>query len=45
MPIGNTNIYIKINVLDFINNIVSYLFCEFKRVASWNEGKTIILGR
>jgi len=26
-------------------NLVSFVFCEFKRVASWNEGKTIILVR
>ena len=26
-------------------NTVSFAFCEFKRVARWNEGKTIILVR
>ena len=26
-------------------NSVSFVFCEFNRVASWNEGKTIILVR
>ena len=39
MPIGNANIHIKINVTVFINKLVSFLFCEFNRVTSWNEGK------
>ena len=26
-------------------NSVSFVFCEFNRIASWNEGKTIILVR
>jgi len=43
MPIGNANIYIQINVSEFINKLVSFLFCEFKRLPSWNEGKNIIL--
>jgi len=29
----------------FINKLVSILFCEFNREASWNKGKTIILVR
>ena len=43
MPIWNTNTHIQINVTVFIKNTVSFVFCEFNRVASWNEGKTIIL--
>ena len=43
MPIGNANIHIKIIVSDFINKLVSNLFCEFNRVKSWKEGKNIIL--
>ena len=45
MPIGNANIHIQINMSEFINKIVSFLFCEFNRVTSWNEGKNIILVR
>ena len=45
MPIGNANIHIQINVSEFINKIVSFLFCEFNRVTSWKEGKSIILER
>ena len=35
MKIGN----IQICVSEFINKLVSFLFCEFNRVTSWNEGK------
>jgi hypothetical protein len=42
MPIGNTNIHKQINVSDSLINAVSFVFCEFNRVASYNEGKTII---
>jgi len=45
MPIGNTKIHIQINISEFINRLVSFLFCEFNRVTSWNEGKNIILVR
>jgi len=45
MPIGNAHIHIQINVSEFINKLVSVLFCEFKRVTSWKEGKNIILER
>ena len=45
MPIGNANIRIKINVSEFINEHVSFLFCEFNRITSWKEGKNIILER
>jgi len=45
MPIGNTNIHIQINVSEYINRLFSFLFCEFNRVASRNEGKNIILVR
>jgi hypothetical protein len=34
MPIRITNIHIQINVSVFINKLVSFLFCEFNRVAS-----------
>ena len=38
MPIGNANIHIQINVSEFINKIVSFLFCEFNRVTvKWRE--------
>jgi len=43
MPIGNANIHIQINVSDFINKLVSFLFCEFNRVTSWKECKNVIL--
>ena len=43
MPIGNDNIPIQINVSEFINKIVSFLFCEFNRVTSSKEGKNNIL--
>ena len=36
---------IQINVSEFINKLVSFLFCEFNRVTSWNECKYIILER
>ena len=39
MPIGNANIHIQINLSVFINKLVSFLFCEFKRVTSLKEGK------
>ena len=42
MPIGYSNIRIQINVSEFINKLVSFLFCEFNRVTSWNEGENII---
>jgi len=45
MPIGNANIHILINVSEFINKLVSYLFSEVKRVTSWKEAKNIILER
>ena len=45
MLIGNTSIHIQINVSEFINRLVSFVFCEFNRVTSWNEGKNIILVR
>jgi len=45
MPIGNANIHIEINVSEFINKLVSFLFCEFNHVTNWKEGKNIILGR
>jgi len=45
MPIGNINIHIKINVSESINRLVSFLFCEFNYVSSWNECKDIILVR
>ena len=45
MPIGNANIHIQINVSEFINKIVSFLFFEFNRVTSVKEGKNIILER
>jgi len=37
MIIGNANIHIQINVSVFINKLVSFPFCEFNRVTSWNE--------
>ena len=45
MPIGNANIHIQINVSEFINKLVSFLFSEFNRVTSRKEGKNIILER
>ena len=39
MPIGNANIHIKINVSEFINKFVSFLFCEFNRVKSRKKQK------
>ena len=45
MPIGNAIIHIQINVSEFINKLVSFLFSEFNRVTSWKEGKNIILER
>jgi len=45
MPIGNTNIHVQINVTEFINKLNLIYFCEFKRVASRNKGKPIILVR
>jgi len=45
MPFGNTNIHIQIDVSELINKISLIVFCEFNRVASWNEGKTNILVR
>ena len=45
MPIGNANIHIKYKVSEFNNKLVSYVFCEFNRVTSWEEGKNIILER
>jgi len=43
MPIGYTNIHIQINVSESFIKEVSFVFCELKIVASWNESKTIIL--
>ena len=45
MPIGNANIHIQNNESEFINKLVSFLFCEFNRVTSRKEGKNIILER
>jgi len=45
MPIGNTNIHKHINCQSSLINSVSFVFCYFNGVASWNEGKTIILLR
>ena len=45
MPIGNSSIYIQINVSMLINKFVSFMFCEFNRVTSGKEGKNIILER
>ena len=45
MPIGNANIHTKINVSEFINKLVSFLFYEFNRVTSWKEGRNINLER
>ena len=44
MPIGITNIYIYIqeNESEIIYRLVSFLFCEFNRVTSWNVGKNIV---
>ena len=39
MPIGNANIHIQINVSEFINKIVSFLFGEFYRVTSRKKQK------
>jgi len=36
----------KILICQFsLKNSVSFMFCEFNRVSSWNEGKTVILVR
>ena len=43
MPIGNANIQVQINVPEFINKVVSFVFCEFNRVTIRKEGKYIIL--
>ena len=45
MPIGNAIIHLQINVSEFINKLVSFLFCEFNPVTSWKEDKNIILER
>ena len=45
MSIGNANIHIQINVSEFINKLVSFLFCQFNRVTSCKEGKNNILER
>ena len=45
MPIGNTNIHIQFNVPEFINKLLSFLFCEFNCVTSLKEGKNTILER
>jgi len=45
MIIGINNIHIQINLSEFINKLVTFLFCEFNRVTSCNEGKNIILVR
>ena len=42
MPIGIANIHIQIDVSEFINELVSFLFCEFNRVTSWKEVKNIL---
>ena len=39
MPIGNANIHIQINVSDFINKFVLFLFCEFNRLPSRKKKK------
>jgi len=41
MPIRNVNIHIKINVSDFINKLVSILFCEVNRVTSSKDAKIL----
>jgi len=45
MQVGNASIHIQINVSEFINKLVSFLFWEFNRVKSWKEGRNIILER
>ena len=40
-----SNIHTQINESEFINKLVSFLFCEFNRVTSWKECKNIILER
>ena len=45
MPIGNAKIHIEINVSEFNNKFVLFLFCEFNSVTTWKEGKNIILER
>ena len=45
MATGNANIHIQINVSEFINKIVSFLFCQFNRVTRGKEGKNINLAR
>ena len=39
MPIENANIHIQINVSEFINKLISFLFCEFNRVTSRKKQK------
>ena len=39
MPIGNANIHIQMNVSEFINKFVSFLFCEFNSVTSRKKQK------
>ena len=41
MPIGNANIHIQINVSELINKLVSFLFCEIKRVTSEKKAKIL----
>ena len=42
MPIGNANIHIQINVSEYINKLVSFLFCEFNRVREKYYFRTFI---
>ena len=39
MPIGNANIHIQINVSEFINKLLSFLFSEFNRVRAEKKVK------
>ena len=45
MPIGNININKQLMCQISLIKLISFVFCEFHRVASGNEGKTIILVR
>ena len=42
MPIGNANIHIQIDVTEYINKRVSFLFCEFNRVREKYYFRTFI---
>ena len=45
MAFGDANIHKQINVSEFINKLVSFLFYEFNCVMIWKEGKNFILER